>query len=170
MRLSVKGSLRVMIFVPALVTGAAQAVCSSSGSSWSVSSGAVERYWSDPVLRSRWAILIDCRHPNWPPRAVELGNGSQQPGLGRDAGSEVSLPAIAAESQVAMSQVKAGSLVELWSDVPVRIRLSGTTLNTAAVGERVRIRVGISGKALEGVLSGPHSVQLRFDAPARREP
>ncbi|HTY85432.1 MAG TPA: hypothetical protein VMB19_14510, partial [Silvibacterium sp.] len=67
MRLSVKGSLRVMIFVPALVTGAAQAVCSSSGSSWSVSSGAVERYWSDPVLRSRWAILIDCRHPNWPP-------------------------------------------------------------------------------------------------------
>ncbi len=50
----------------------------------------------------------------------QFGNGSQQPGLGRDAGSEVSLPAIAAESQVAMSQVKAGSLVELWSDVPVR--------------------------------------------------
>jgi hypothetical protein len=101
----------------------------------------VDHYFSDPVLKRSWAVVIDCRHPGWPAQAVEV----------QSAGEEVR-PVPAA--------VHPGYRVELWSDEGTHIRLSGIALESAIIGQTVHVRAGLGAVPLLGIVRGSHSVEL----------
>ena len=73
-------------------------------------------------------------------------------------------------SPAQMPAVRFWSKVEVWSDGPPRIRLSGVALESAAVGKAVRVRAGLGWRPLEGIVRGPHSVELVGKVSDGKEP
>ncbi|HTD54145.1 MAG TPA: flagella basal body P-ring formation protein FlgA [Silvibacterium sp.] len=167
------GLISCMFFTSAPVPAGAQAAGKLAGSSpldqQSLAPKTVEHGFSDPVLKRRWQLIVDRRHPDWPPQAIEVMPTSPLLDVSLQAPGE--LPALPdAPAPAIAPMIQTGSGVELWSEAPVHIRLSGTALQAAQLGQRIHVRVGISGKQLEGIVRGPRSIQLVFDTPIRRKP
>ncbi|MGD0365908.1 MAG: flagella basal body P-ring formation protein FlgA [Acidobacteriaceae bacterium] len=110
-------------------------------------------------LHLQWVVERDCKHPERPATLVEVpwsvdslvpvaGNGSAE--------GAAPLPA---------PEVRSGMRVTLWRrDAKADIDLCGTALGTARIGEKVRVKAGLSGAILEGIVGGPGLVEL---APAK---
>ena len=174
MRVLWVGLLSSVLFVPVPLPASAQAACKPAessllGSLQSLAPKAAQHYLSDPVLKRNWQLIVDCRHPSWPPQATELISTSTLPEEPIQAPGKLS-PFPDSPAPVISPTVQAGSRVELWNEAPVHIRLSGTALQTALIDQTIRVRVGISGKQLEGIVRGPRSVQLVFDTSTRGKP
>ncbi|HZD50377.1 MAG TPA: flagella basal body P-ring formation protein FlgA, partial [Silvibacterium sp.] len=153
-----------MVFLLKLCLGlcfaAAQPACRMSHDSGSVVPRTVDHYLSDPVLGRKWAVMVDCRHPGWPPRAVEVPLGLL--GTRAEMRPATDWPR-APRSRAATPAVESGARVELWSEGAASIHLSGVALDSASVGQEIRVRAGVNGKALRGVVRGPRSVELDFN-------
>lgn len=130
--------------------------------------GVVDRYLSDPALNRSWAVVVDCRHPGWPPRLQE----ARSPG--ESAGSMRVSPGTGQPNKpvahAAIPAVQSGTRVELWSDGGSRIRLSGIAVESAKVGQPIHVRAGLGAVPLRGIVRGPHSVELEVGRTVRSEP
>jgi hypothetical protein len=119
---------------------------------------AVDHYIFDPVLKRSWVVMTDCLHPAWPAHAIEtqMNRGEMERLL--------VAPAKADGSQISAPIVASGSRIEVWRDGGARIRLSGIALESAAVGQPIRVRAGLGSTPLRGIVRGPRSVELTEDS------
>jgi len=102
----------------------------------------------DLGLHRQWLIERDRAHPERPARLVEVPWKSA-------AGP---LPQANREAPPA---VRTGMKVTLWRlESNSEVRLSGTALGDARVGETVPVRAGLHGAVLRGVVRGPGLVEL----------
>ena len=170
MRLTLISLPSTMIVMTAILGAEAQPVCKSFALSRSVLSANIDHDLTDPVLKRGWKVIIDCRHPDWPPRVIEVGPALEALKTATRGTGDSPVVAIVSTPLALAPVIKVGSKVELWSETPVRLHLSGIALDTAGIGQRIHVRVRISGKRLDGVVRGPQSVQLMPDTSARREP
>ena len=123
----------------------------------------IDHYVTDSALRRSWAIVIDCMHPQWPPELLEIRSST---GTGP---SQAMFPV--AVNGASSSIVKQGTRVEVWSGGPTTIRLSGIALESAALGQPIKVRAGLGIRPLCGRVRGENSVQLMGnDSVCRREP
>jgi len=110
----------------------------------------------DPGLHRQWLIERDRAHPERPARLVEVpwSRGGPVAG-GSPTGQNVRRPV-----------VRAGMSVTLWRRNPESVlRLAGTALEPGGMGEAIRVRAGLHGSVLRGVVRGPALVELE---PGRR--
>jgi hypothetical protein len=145
--------LSVMSLVP-LGAGAFASACGKLEEKPSSQPLLVDHYIFDAAVKRSWAVMIDCRHPEWPAEMVEV-----QPSTVRTKQilrSEV--PTL--RPQLTSPSVASGSHVDLWRNGEVNIRLSGVATEAALFGEPIRVRVDVSGVFLRGIVRGPHSVEL----------
>jgi len=159
MRVSSVAVLSTIFLIAPRLAVCAEPACNSSAHNL--------HFISDPVLKRRWQVLSDCRHPNWPPLAMEISQGFEQ--WREEARSGIDMSSLPAHPVVLVT-IPAGSRVDLWSETPAHIHLSGTALEKAELGQTMRVRVGISGKVLTGTVSGPGAVELNFEPSTRRQP
>jgi hypothetical protein len=158
--------LSFLISVMLCLSASASPCRQAPGSVSAIDRYLVDHYLSDPVLKRSWAVMIDCRHPGWPAQAVEV----QAAGAGTRPLS-VSQGMNTGPSARPAPAVHSGSRVELWSDGDARIRLSGIALESAIVGQPVRVRAGLGATPLSGTVRGAHSVELTEGSKTgRREP
>jgi len=152
-----------MTLLPTVVHTCAQPACKIASGSGSVGEKA---YLSihDALLKLDWIQVTDCRHPDWPPQIIEAAAIRTSPQRRFIESSDI--PSQQTGGAVS-PRIEAGSRVELWADSPARILLSGLMLEPGIVGQRVRVRVESLGSTLEGVISGPHAVQIKLQ-PLRR--
>lgn len=118
-------------------------------------------------LHLQWMVERDSNHPERPPRLVEVpwsaATGQDRnpagcvlqprnPGSPDGAGKPVPLSA---------PEVRFGMRVKVWrEDENADVHLRGTALGTARRGEKVAVKAGMSGSALEGIVRGPGLVEL----------
>jgi hypothetical protein len=111
----------------------------------------VHHYFTDSSLDRRWAVVIDCQHPERPASLV-MAPAKEYGRVDRASRSETS---------GAPPLVTAGAHVRLWSARNgAEIQLEGIALGSASVGEMLRVRAGLKGTVLDGVVRGPGSVEL----------
>lgn len=140
-------------------------VCESFSKSPTSPSLIIDHYVTDFVLKRTWALVIDCGHPQWPPLIRALPSGADT--VARPQTNPPPVTFASARSP----DVQRGSRVELWSEGPPAIRLSGIALESAVVGQQIKIRAGLGVNPLCGKVSGPGSVKLiGNDKICRREP
>lgn len=109
----------------------------------------------DPGLHRQWLIEQDRAHPERPARLVEVPWNSAAGALPELNANRESPPA-----------VRMGMKVTLWRlEKKSEVRLSGTALEAGRVGQSVRVRAGLHGAVLRGVVRGPGVVELQ---PGRR--
>jgi hypothetical protein len=119
----------------------AQAACGGNG---------LVRDWG---LHRVWRIERDCAHPERPPVLLEIPWTTENKPQGSGAGSGAARdpgPAVRAGAQVVVEQHEGNA----------ELRLVGTALHAARVGERVPVRTGLRGTILQGVVRGPGRVEL----------
>jgi len=128
-------------------------VCDVSRSATEVSGFSVDHYITDAMLHRRWAVMVDCNHPDrpWTLRATPLL-------------AEEPLPPqmqLHAKQAKVVLLVRAGAKVRIWRNAGgARIDLSGTALESGAIGQTIHVRTGQGGPALEGKVRGAESVEL----------
>ena len=123
------------------------------------SSGRVVRDWG---LHAAWSVQRDCAHPERPARLVEIpwlaARGSVEPSV---SGTGFRAP-IGKPAPPSPPAVRSGMRVRLeFENDDAAVHLAGVALGTARVGERVGVRAGWSGVALQGVVTGPATVEMR---------
>jgi len=151
----------LLIWPHALCLSGKQTSCQASGSA-SSSTFTVHRHMTDPVLKRVWAIEIDCGHPAWPPRVLEVR-------AGQEIASRVpSHPTPTKGTSEPFITVRFGARVELWSDAPTKLSLAGTALESGAAGQLIQVRAGLGFYPLCGRIRGPRSVELVSNAQACR--
>ena len=114
----------------------------------------VDHYMTDDLLRHRWAVLVDCAHPDrpWTLREVQWKKESPANALGQ---------LRSAEAGRIVSLVRAGDQIQLWRMTgDASIHLSGTALEAGAAGQTIRVRTGEHNIVLKGKVSGAGSVEL----------
>ncbi len=116
----------------------------------------------DPVLQKQWAVLENVAHPELP-RLAELTDADGS-GL---AVRPVATAAVYPVFKAAELAVRYGDQVVLWSsDSNVRLQMGAIAEGSAAVGERISLRVtgagvnGDSGWRASGIVRGPGSVEM----------
>ena len=113
----------------------------------------------DYGLHLQWVVERDCQHPERPATLVEVPWSVDHPVTvagSRSAEGVAPLPA---------PEVRSGMRVMLWRrDAMADLHLCGTAVGTARRGEKVRVKAGLSGAVLEGIVRGPGLVELE---PAR---
>jgi hypothetical protein len=118
----------------------------------------------DSLLNSRWALMVDCEHPEWPARMVLLaGKEDAIEGLKFAAKIQSS----SAAGRVPM-MVRAGETVRAWrQDGMASLVTSGVAEQGGAVGQRIQVRLlrnGMDGQDAEmhvsGVVDGVGSVEI----------
>lgn len=106
-------------------------------------------------LHLQWVVERDCQHPERPATLVEVPWSVNKPEAvhgNQSAAGVAPLPA---------PEVRSGMRVTLRRrEAMADIDLSGTALGTARRGERLRVRAGLSGAILEGIVLGPGLVEL----------
>jgi hypothetical protein len=109
----------------------------------------LDHYHYDPALHRDWQVLVDCNHPAAPEQTRPAPSAS---GISHR-GNRVTVSTVV---------VHAGAVVEVSStpNSPTAIRLSGTAMQTAFVGQPVRVRLASSGRFITALALGPHSVEL----------
>ena len=155
----------LLSLLPPCSRASLEAACGRSVESGTVANEVVDHYVADAALGRRWAIVVDCRHPGWPPHAVAAAGSV----AGKAEASSLANRA-AASSEPAELVVQAGSQVELWSDSPARIRLSGIALQSGRLGQWISVKTRVQPVALHGIVRGPDSVELEAGAASGREP
>jgi hypothetical protein len=150
------------------LAGPAQAICystprlaidsalSSGASSPAATAGGyrVVSVQSDPVLRQRWAMVVNCAHPEWPAIAMQA----------RDDDSLKAMQPIAPQSAIV---VHIGDIVRLWRQESLsRVEVAGVSEGSGAIGETIRVRLLHSSseeqpRQLLGVVRGPSDVEMR---------
>jgi hypothetical protein len=157
----------LLLLMPAVCAGAE--VCRSAAGS------AVSRYVEDAALGKRWAVVVDCAHPGHPASMVPAPEASMAAAKGgTDASGTLKQNTGAAMHSAWQDpgppQVAAGMKVTLWSrETHVEMRLSGTALAAARTGDTVRVRAGLEGSVLKGVVRGPASVEMLPEPPRWRK-
>ena len=107
-------------------------------------------------LHLQWVVERDCDHPERPAplwSAVPWSGNNKVLFAGKgNAEGAAPLPA---------PEVRSGMRVRLGrSDADADIDLYGTAMGTARLGEKVRVKAGLSGAILEGIVRGPGRVEL----------
>lgn len=165
--------MRAFFLTPILLLASARAnsladkmpVCEPLSKSPPSPSLVIDHYVTDSVLKRTWALVIDCGHPHWPPRIRDVPSGADT--AARPQTNPPSVTSASARSP----DVQRGSRVKLWSEGPPAIRLSGIALESAVVGQQIKVRAGLDVNPLCGKVSGPGSVKLiGNDKICRREP
>ena len=169
MRILLKAVLPLLASVWALSLGAFGSACkqvtkASSSLPFAGDSLVVDHYVFDAALKRSWAVMIDCRHPNWPAQAVEV------PSREAEAASMSAHAIQARSSRLDAAVIASGSRVELWQDGDASIRLTGVALESGKVGQSIRVRAGLGFKFLRGIVRGPHSVELAAIQTGWRQP
>lgn len=137
----------------ALSAGAQASVCSRPVEKGAVAASgeAIDHYFFDAALNKKWAVEVDCAHPERP--AVIAEADSQE----KHSGSEKTPSPVARQEA---EFVRAGSTVDLWKKGSTQIQLSGVALDSAPVGQSIRVRAGLGNHVLHGVVRGSKSVEL----------
>lgn len=141
-------ALVVLLVVPMRAT-----VCNTGAGLSQAESLRVDHYITDGLLHRRWAVAVDCTHPDRPWTLVDVP--WQRAG--------VSMPAKAAITDIAKTAplVPAGAKVRLWSTANgASIELAGTALEAGTEGQTIHVRTGQRGTVLEGRVRGAGSVEL----------
>lgn len=128
-------------------------VCDETRSAIEVNSLSIDHYITDATLHRRWAVMVDCNHPDrpWtlqtaPPQVKE---------------STLRRPQLSLKPAKAVPVVRAGAKVRLWRNaVGASIDLSGTAQESGIIGQTIHVRTGQHGPVLEGKVSGAGSVEL----------
>lgn len=127
----------------------------------------IDHYFYDESLHREWEVLTDRTHPAAPSR-MELVPISKQ---GKHEESEHVVQTMGFKgtkqnhaSQWAFSPVciRAGQSVEVSNAAPARTRilLEGVAMQTASPGQKIRVRLGSTGRFISAIVRGPHLVEL----------
>lgn len=105
----------------------------------------VDHYAYDASLRRDWEVVVDCSHPASPGRMRFAENVGAPVGAGRKDDA-----------------IKAGTSIILSSprDASAVILLRGTAMETAFVGQRIRVRLNLDNRFVEAIVRGSHSAEL----------
>jgi hypothetical protein len=110
----------------------------------------VDHYITDNVLHRKWAVMVDCSHPERPWTMEEVPVQRMLVAAPGSAPQATPLPSIAA-----------GAEVLLWrADADAKIQLRGVALDSAKQGEMIHVRLLHSTVVLEGKVCGPGSAEL----------
>lgn len=129
-------------------------ICTSLPGAPQVQGSQMDHYISDPLLHRRWAVVVDCSHPERPWTLKDVP------------WQEASRPAVSGQTRAGLSLgntplIAAGTRVRLWSSAGgARIELAGTALEAGAAGQSIHVRAGSRGTVLEGRVRGAGSVEL----------
>lgn len=157
-------SLAVLILIAVLSSFAAQAApCSTSEALQKTQvRWRVDRYVYDPSLQREWKVLLDCDHPAAPARielvsATREAKPKQATKVAQGAASEA-----AKTSTSSPAPIKAGEIVEVSSPAHslAIISIQGVAMQTAFPGQKIRVRLSVSGHFVNGFVRGSHSVEL----------
>lgn len=118
-----------------------------------LSASAMPRVIRDWCLHRAWRVEQDDAHPERPARLVEIP-WSAGSGAGFAGGQAKVGPAIQAAVRAGMPVTVTGR------GAMAEIRLRGTALGTAQVGEVVSVRAGLDHAVVRGVVRGPGLVEL----------
>lgn len=122
---------------------------------WCVGAAALPHTIVDHGLHRQWLVERDAAHPERPARLVEVPWGSA-----------ASTPSENQKNPTRPAVVRAGMQVTLsWRDGEAEIRLAGTALETGSVGDSVRVRAGLHGAVLRGVVRGQALVEMEGGRP-----
>lgn len=132
------------------------ATCSTTAERGTISYGKllVDHYITDIPLHHRWAVLVDCAHPDrpWTLHDAPWQNESlfrahvQSPSAGTD---------------WVVPSIRVGARVRLWHMADgANINLSGIAMEAGAAGQTIHVRTGEHNTVLEGRVSGVGSVEL----------
>ena len=113
----------------------------------------VDHYFFDAALKKDWAVKVDCAHPERPGVIVAADSA---PGESPQKSASIPAPKVQSETQF----VRAGSMVEIWKTGNAQIRLVGTALDSAPIGQSIRVRAGLGSRVLRGIVRGVDSVEL----------
>lgn len=151
-----------------ILSGAAalHAACGAEFSAKQADGMVVDHYLSDGILHRRWAIVMDCNHPERPWK-MELRKTETEEVAWRDQpAARVHRAAVALPPPVRSSPlVSPGMQVRVWrSEADSRMEMTGTALKAGAAGQHIRVRVlnamGQPEVVLEGVVRGAGSVEM----------
>ena len=118
----------------------------------------------DAVRDLRWAVMVDCVHPEWPAKLVPL--------VGKDVAQMQAVTAVVVPAAVVKETgpltVKAGEMVRVWSnDGVVKMETTGVAQESGGVGKRIRVRMLRQGmesiateKVVTGLVAGLGSVEM----------
>jgi hypothetical protein len=110
---------------------------------------AVDHYITDNVLHRRWAVIVDCDHPERPWAMEEVKPWHE------------TVSASSSPSHLPAPLIRAGAEVQLWRTSPdAHVNLRGIALDAGAEGQTIRVRVQHSTAVLEGKVRGAGSVEL----------
>src|SRR5277367_6532052 len=148
---------RFLIGASALVVLLAMPLRASVCNTGSVASQAeslrVDHYITDGLLHRRWAVEVDCVHPDRPWTLVDV----PWQRAGGSAPTKAAIPDIAKTSPL----IPVGAKVRLWSTAnEANISLLGTALEAGSAGQMIHVRTGQRGTVLEGRVCGAGSVEL----------
>jgi Chaperone for flagella basal body P-ring formation len=137
----------LMTLLPAWALRAA--VCPSAGSG-----ARANHLIVDAALHREWEAVVDCAHPErpWIWKAIPW----------QASGSANSPTAVTASpSSPKVIVIRAGSRIRLWGNAESgSIQLTGTAIDSGAIGEQIHIRAGAHGGVLAGIVRGSGSAEL----------
>lgn len=128
--------------------------CSETSASPLTQALRTDHYITDTILHRRWAVVMDCRHPERPWTLREV--------VWEKKASAVTVRKTETEKSGHGRQlIPAGAKVRIWRNAGgASIELSGIALDTADLGQTIHVRTGPRGTVLEGKVSGAGSVEL----------
>jgi hypothetical protein len=123
----------------------------------------VSRIESDPVLRTRWAMIVSCDHPEWPAFALST-NATKSIPTHQESGHSL------ATSVKAVPVVRAGEVVRLWRQENfLRIEVAGVSEESGGLGKTIRVRLLRRStddqsvlEQFSGVVRGPSDVEMEL--------
>jgi len=114
----------------------------------------------DAVMGKSWELVEDCAHPERPARLIAAVSAIEAGPAGIARGVPVAV--------VQPLLVRAGDVVRLWQQTDtVRIEMTGVVERSAAMGERVVVRVtrqtedaGLTVQRIDGTVRGAGDVEM----------
>jgi hypothetical protein len=151
--------LAIAALIGALASGCASASVCSAAPADATPRWTLDHYVYDASLKRDWAVLIDCGHPAAPAR-MSLGSNAAS-GLQSSKRTARNHP-----GDLAPIMVKAGTAVEVSNSINAHatLRLSGIAMQTAFLGQPIRIQLAASGRFITALVRGSHSVEMASSA------
>ncbi len=115
----------------------------------------VDHYITDAILHRKWAVVVDCGHPDrpWTVKAVQWESDAGMAALSRVHASQ--------PAAIVKPLVPAGAKVRLWrTGGSTDIELVGIALEAGGAGQTIHVRTGLQGAVLEGRVREAGSVEL----------
>lgn len=140
----------VIVFAFALAVLPARAAACASG--WRA-----DHYVYDATLHRDWAVLVNCAHPASPARMRLTAHKGASIVVSPDARRDQT-----PRDPVQALCVKAGDALEVSNPANsvVSMRLSGTAMQSASLGQTIRVRLNPEGAFVHAIVRGPHRVEL----------